>query len=213
MQREDGRNNLQHRRIGVEIDRDVVFSFGLTKIHTMLDYASQLKKGVIAKVIIEESALPPTVSKVRREKMVEEIEKTVESIFENAILDKENSYTVICRVLCDNGSMLSAIINSVSLVLLSYKVSIRYMIFSATVGLSLHRHLEYIVDLIDAEERSDTPYITLAMPYTDRDRLVSYGSLSRPLSEKAFLDLMEYATGVLVGISEEIMEKTKSHKI
>lgn len=213
MQREDGRTNLQHRRIGVEIDRDVLFSFGLTKVHTALEYSSQLKKGISLHVIIETNAVPPTLPGSRIEKISEDAEKAVESIFEGVLLDKENSYMLTCRVLCDNGSMLSAIINSVSLTLLSYKVPIKYMIFSVTVGLSVYRHLEYIVDLSDSEIKSDIPYITLAMPHIAHEKIISYGALSKPLSEKAFVDLLEFSTTVLPDICRKIVEKSQVYEI
>ncbi|KAI5130409.1 hypothetical protein NEPAR04_2346 [Nematocida parisii] len=209
MEREDGRKNSQHRSISMEVGKNIVFSFGLTKVYAMLEYSAQLKKGITASVIMEENAFPSSVSKKRIERLVEEAQKAIESIFSNLLLDKENSYRIVCKVLCDNGSLLSAIINSASLVLLAHKVPIKHLVFSVTIGLSQERHAEYVVDLNESEERTDMAYITIATGAVEYDTIISYGSISKPISEKAFLDLLEYSASTSKDISKEIMEKAK----
>lgn len=213
MKRIDGRRHIQHRDIGVRIDRDVLFSFGLSKVYSALEYGSQNRSSISVRVIIEENAYPPTVSSSRRDRISEEYERIIEGIFLPVILDSDSTYSIICRIICDKGSILSALINSTSLLLLSYKVPIKYMIFSTTVGLSPDNHLEYIVDLTEAEEKGDLSYITVAMGYNKREKILSYGALSKPVSDKAFLDILEYSTEIVRVISDEIVKIAKSTKI
>ncbi|KAI5161290.1 hypothetical protein NEAUS03_1560 [Nematocida ausubeli] len=210
MHREDGRSQTQHRKISLEIDKDVTYTAGLTKIMCTLNYSAQQKKGISATVIIEDGAVPRNISKTRVERLIEESERAIETIFDSLLLETENSYNIIFRVLCDNGSLLSAIINSASLTLLSYKVPIKYLVFSVTVGLSPMKHEEYIVDLTEPEERSDIPSITLATGCADYDTIISYGSTSKPIAEQAFLDLISYSVKASKEVSQEIIEKARA---
>lgn len=206
--RKDGRENETHRRIKIEIEKGVSFSFGLSRVYSQLEYGVQNKKPLVSRVFLEDNSLPPTITQQRRERITEEYERIVESTFTPILLDKESTYTIVTRILCDSGSIQSVIINSVSLLLVSYKVPIKHMVFSTTVGVSVDKNETYITDLTETEER-EVPYITLAMPHTEGEKTVSYGTLSRPVLERTFLDLLEVSTGIVREIGKTVLEEVK----
>ncbi|KAH9385809.1 uncharacterized protein NEMAJ01_0705 [Nematocida major] len=208
MQREDGRTNLQHREIHIDTSKHVLFSCGLTKVHTELARAPRPgKKPLTVQILPSETAAPNNPSpRITRDR--ENHELSLENIFTPILLDT-HTYTISARVICDNGSLLSALINSISLALVRFKVPIKHMIFSTTAATSPESHNSHILDLLQSEESSHSS-LTLAIPYTKHGLGVSYAEISGPLSGRAFSDLLDFSVGRLQEVSERIFAQAET---
>lgn len=209
MFRKDGRKNEQHRNINVHRERLLEIEHGLNRVSSRIEYVSQQRVTISVKISIDKNAYPCMVSAVTAEKKEEHYAKVIEDIFKHILVEVEPSYLVTHFISCMDGSILSTLINSTSMLLEKHAIPIRHMVFSVTCTLSRYRKSEYIIDPTESEEKEKNASVILAAPYIKHKEKISFVEYVNevPLSER--VPLLEHAFQALLPISEQLISFCK----
>lgn len=209
MFRRDGRKNEQHRQINIRMGKWTEIEHGLNRISSKIEYIPQQRSKITVQIKIDKNAYRNNLSRTIAEKREDWYARAIEGIFKHILIEPEPSYFIEHSVSCADGSILSALINSTSILLERHTVPIMHMIFSVTCTLSRYKKNEYIVDPTEIEEKERNGTVILAAPYVSHKTKISFVEYLHEVPISEHIPLLEHAFKALQPVSEHLISFCK----
>jgi ribonuclease PH len=207
--REDGREAGEERTIVVESGKAMRLEQGNTIVLSTLSWgpSANKRKGLAVRVVFLASTFQGAVVMERKR---DEYERYVEGIFnEVAVAVGEAKIEITHRVLEDDGSLLSVLVNATSLVLSKSSVPMMYLVFSVKCGLA-HPKKRILADLNLREEKKKLPALTIAAPYKKSSILFSLLENKTGLGDIG--DLVMFSSEAVERIGNKLLPFIKGDK-